>query len=44
MRDSYLALAIEFERLADVLELGAEAQQKSVYNGHDKQARSRLRE
>jgi hypothetical protein len=40
LRDSYLALAIEFERLADILEKGAEAARERVGNARDRHARS----
>jgi hypothetical protein len=40
LRDSYLALAIEFERLADTLEKGADAARDRVGNAHDREARS----
>jgi hypothetical protein len=45
LRDSYLALSLEYERLAQILEKSAaatvgETEQPSVYSGHGRQARS----
>ena len=45
LRDSYLALSLEYERLAQILEKSAasavgETEQPSVYIGRDGQARS----
>jgi hypothetical protein len=46
LRDSYLALSLQYERLARILEKTAaptvgETQQPSVYSGNGRQARSR---
>ena len=40
LRDSYLALATEFERLADILERGAETARKSVHSQDGNEVRS----